>query len=72
MVAASEEMSELVHQQDRKQRQRKWQAAGESGWLVIQQGEVVQEFFKRQGFAVGIGDRELGAGHETGAESDEE
>lgn len=35
--------------------------------MVIEQSEIVEEFFKRESFAVGIGDRKLSAGHETRA-----
>jgi len=72
MMAAGKEMRELMHEQDRKQRQGEWQPTRESGWLVIQQREVVQEFFKRQGFAVRVSDRELRTGHKTRTKSDEE
>src|SRR5205814_9359955 len=39
---------------------------------VIQQREIVEEFFKGQGFAVGISDRKLRAGNQTRAESKQE
>jgi len=72
MMAASEVMRELVHEQDGQQCQREWQAGGESSWLVIEQSEVVEEFFKREGFAMGISDGKLRAGHQTRAQSGEE
>jgi hypothetical protein len=39
---------------------------------VIEQSEVVEEFFKREGFAMGISDGKLRAGHQTRAQSGEE
>ena len=65
-------MRELMHQQDGKQRQGKWQAGDKCGWLPIEQREIVEEFFKGESFAVSIGNRKLRAGHETRTQSGEE
>lgn len=71
MMAAGEEMSQLVGEQDHQQREGKGQAARERQGVTIDQGESANEFVEGDGLVVGVGDRELGAGYEAGAEREE-
>ena len=67
MMAAGEEMSQLVGEQDHQQREGKGQAARERQGVTIDQGESANEFVEGDGLVVVVGDRELGTGYEAGA-----
>ena len=72
MMPAGEEVRQLMHQQNSEQSKREWQPGDESSRVLIQQSEIVEKFFEREGFAVSISDRKLRTGDKTGAESHQE
>src|SRR5690349_3459427 len=72
MVAACEEMSQLVCEQDGQQRSRKRKAHEEAGWIFVEKREAVQERVNGCGLIVRIGDGELSSRYKTRAKSQQE
>ena len=72
MMAAGEIVSEFVREQNRKQREREGQAADERERMPVEQRKRAQEFVEGDGFILGVGRGEVRAGHEAGAQRDEE
>jgi hypothetical protein len=60
VMAASKEMSQLMGEQDRQQRNGEGKPAGQREGMAINQSESVYEFIERDRFVVSIGDGELG------------
>jgi hypothetical protein len=69
VMAASEEVSQLMSEQDGQKSESKRQAAGKRQGVLINERESVNELVKGDGFIVRVGDGELGAGDEAGAKS---
>lgn len=67
MVAASEEMTEFVSKQNRKQREGKRETGGEACGIFVEEGKSTEEFVKRSRIVLSVGRCELRAGHEAGA-----
>jgi hypothetical protein len=72
MIAAGEEMAELVSEKDGQQSECEGQAGDEAGGMLVEEFEGTNVFVERGGLIVGIGDGELRAGSKAGAESEEE
>ncbi len=67
MVAASEEMPQLVSEQNPKQRGGKRKSRQQAGRIFVEEREGPEKFVKRHGLVVSICDSKLSAGHEAGA-----
>jgi len=72
MVAAGKEMAELVGEKNSEQGESKRQAGGETERVFVEEREGAEEFVEGEGFVPSIGDGELCAGDEAGAEGKEE
>ena len=70
MMAAGEEMAELVSEENGEQGEGEREAGGEGGGMFVKKSEGVEEFVEGDGLVVGVGDGELRAGDETGAKGE--
>jgi len=71
MATASEEVAELVCQEDREESGCEGQAGKKAGRIFVKEGEGAGEFIDRSRLVIGVGHSELRAGDETSAESQE-
>jgi hypothetical protein len=72
MVAAGEEMAEFVGEQDGEQREGEGEAGGQARGMLIEEFESADKFLDGSGFVLRVGDGELGARDEAGAEREQE
>ena len=72
VMAAGEVVAEFMDEQDGEERQRERQAADQREWMFVEKSERIQKFVEIDGFVFGVGCGEVRAGHEAGAEGDEE
>jgi len=71
VVAAGEKMPEFVGEQNRQERQREGESGGQGQRVAIDEREGVNEFVPGDGFVVRIGDGEMRAGDQAGAQGQE-
>ncbi len=67
VVAASEEVAELMSEENDEQSGGKRKPGEESGGFLVEEGEGAHEFVEGDRFVVGVGDGKLRPGEETGA-----
>jgi len=67
VMAAGEEVAELVREKDREQRQGKGKARGEACRILVEKRERPKEFVKRSCIVLRVRLRKLRSGDETGA-----
>ena len=68
MVAAGEEMAEFVGQKNGEQGEGEGEASGEARGMLVEEFEGADKFVEGDGFILRVGDGELSAGNEAGAE----
>ena len=71
VAAAGEKMSEFVGQENRQERQREGESGGQGQRMAIDEREGVNEFVPGDGFVVRVGDSEVRAGDQAGAQGQE-
>jgi hypothetical protein len=71
MVAASEEVAELMGKKDGKEGGSERQAGEKSGGALVEESEGAKEFVERDGFILSVGGRELRACDKTCAEGEQ-
>jgi len=72
VMAAGEEMAELVGEKDGEQGQSEGKSGSEGERMAVEEREGAEEFVPGDGFVVGVGDGEVRAGDEAGAKGEEE
>ena len=71
VVAAGEKMAEFVGQENCQERQREGKSGGQGQRVAIDEREGVNEFVPGDGFVVRVGDGEVRAGDQAGAQGHE-
>jgi hypothetical protein len=72
MMAAGEEMAEFVGQENGEQCEGEGEAGGEARGMLVEEFEGAHKFVEGDGLVLRVGDGELRAGDEAGAEREEE
>lgn len=72
MIAAGEEMAEFMRKKNAQQGKGERQAGDERCGMFVKEGEGAEQFVEGDGLIVSVGDRELRAGYQAGAESKKE
>lgn len=72
MMPASEEVAELVGEENGEQGDSKGKARAKCGGMFVKQGEGANKFVERDSLILGVGDGELGSRNEASAKGEKE